>query len=252
MSEVHMFTPPRRDDRLRIDPYAFSGGRDGAMSYIAMIFPYLRGRRAVVDLGCGQGFLMEELERAGTTVTGVDRNTEMQRELNHRGLDAVDWDVMDFLEDHIKMRPAHHHYDTVVASHLIEHFEVDDQILLLELIYDFLPPGGRMVIVTPNLRNPVVAAENFWLDTDHKRPMPLPLLYGLSQEIGFTVVAAGACWPWQSARFRREMRQAGHDVSTHTTRRKREILAYYLRKALHYGPQLNLLRGDTWLVADKR
>lgn len=229
------------------DPYAFSGGRDGAMSYIAMIFPYLRGRRHVLDLGCGQGFLMQELEAAGTTVTGVDSNVDMAGKLSARGLDVLTWDAFDFLEERIERNPGE--FDTIVASHLIEHFQAEEQIDLLRLIYRYLPPGGRMVIVTPNMRNPIVAAENFWLDTDHKRPMPLPLLYQLAEDIGFTVVAAGSPWPWQRNRFRSEMRVANHDVPQRTWRRNLRIIAHYLRMMAHYGPQLNLRRGDIFFVA---
>lgn len=237
------------DDHMQ-DPYAFSGGRDGALSYIASIFPYLRGRHHVLDLGCGQGFLIQELEAAGTTATGIDNNEQTVRKLVSLELDALIWDVIDFLEEHAQANPGE--YDCIVASHLIEHFEAEEQIKLLTLIYRDLPPGGRMVVVTPNLRNPIVAAENFWLDTDHKRPMPLPLLCQLSQGIGFTVVAAGSPWPWQRNRFRNEMRNASHDVPKRSPRRNLQIIAYYMRMMVHYGPQLNLLRGDTYFVADKR
>ncbi|MDQ5943966.1 MAG: hypothetical protein QG658_32 [Patescibacteria group bacterium] len=236
--------------RKQQDPYAFSGGRDGAMSYIAMIFPYLRGRSHVLDLGCGQGFLMQELEAAGTRVTGIDNNSEQVRKLDEQKLDVLYWEVFDFLEGHIEANPGE--YDAIVASHLIEHFQADEQVELLQLIYDYLPSGGRMVIVTPNMRNPIVAAENFWLDTDHKRPMPLPLLYQLTQHIGFTVVAAGSPWPWQRQRFRSEMDAATHDVPHRSLGRNLQIITHYLRMMIHYGPQLNLLRGDIFFVAEKR
>ena len=250
MSIAEMMRRQPRTGSPKHDPYAFSGGRDGAMSYIAMIFPYVRGRLRVLDLGCGQGFLMQELEAAGTTVTGIDTNTEMARELRSQKLDVLNWEVFDFLQGNADVNPCE--FDTIVASHLIEHFPADEQVALIQLAYNCLPPAGRLVIVTPNLRNPIVAAENFWLDTDHVRPMPLPLLYQLAESIGFTVVAAGSPWPWQRNRFRNEMRAAGHAMPRRTLRRNLQIILYYLRMMVHYGPQLNILRGDIFFVADKR
>lgn len=248
-TEKTAWRPKLSSNKSQPDPYAFSGGRDGALNYIATIFPYLRGRKQVLDLGCGQGFLLKELQAANITAIGIDTNAKTVRQLQEEGLTVHAWEVFDFLDMSIEANFPE--YDTVVASHLIEHFDADQQIRLLKLTYDLLPTGGRLIIITPNLRNPIVAAENFWLDTDHKRPMPLPLLYQLTRDIGFTTLAAGSHWPWQRNHSRSEMRQAGHDVPLRSLRRNLQIIIYYLRMMALYGPQLNLLRGDSWFIADK-
>ncbi|HEY8983923.1 MAG TPA: class I SAM-dependent methyltransferase, partial [Streptomyces sp.] len=68
---------------------AFSRGRspDGRSSY-ALLCDRVCGRRRVLDLGCGDGVLLEELTGPGRVLTGIDLSPEAVEVARGRGFDA--------------------------------------------------------------------------------------------------------------------------------------------------------------------
>ncbi len=233
-------------------PYAFSGGYRSALNYIAPILPFLAGRERIVDIGCGEGWLLYVLRDLGITAEGVDQNAAAADHLRRTGFNVAVSDAHHYLfsQDASRTREG---LDAIVLSHIIEHFDADGQQTLLYRATQALKPhGGRLVVITPNMRNPVVAAEGFYLDPTHLRPMPLPLLIRYVEQEGLTVIGAGATWPWERSRLKRDMREQGLDAEPKSWREIAFVLQHYARLAAHYGPQLNLLRGDTWLVAERR
>ena len=102
-----------------------------------------RGER-VLDLGCGDGWLTAELDRAGAVVTGVevaqpavDRARAAHPELDVR-LAPIDGPLP--LEDSA--------CDVVWASEVIEH--VADTARWLSEVRRVLRPAGRLLLTTPN------------------------------------------------------------------------------------------------------
>lgn len=252
------------------DPYAFSGGYRAALNYIAPILPFLAGRERIVDIGCGEGWLLYVLRDLGIMAEGVEQNTTAANHLRRAGFNVAISDAHHYLYlrragFHVPVNDAYTYVfsqdashtqaglDAIVLSHIIEHFDAEgQQTLLYRATQALRPHGGRLVVVTPNLRNPVVAAEGFYLDPTHLRPMPLPLLIRYVEQEGLTVIGAGATWPWERARLKADMRRQGLDAEPKSWREVAFVLRHYARLAAHYGPQLNLLRGDTWLVAERR
>src|SRR5690606_20388860 len=57
----------------------------------------LRGRRRVLDLGCGRGEALEILGRHGVGARGVDGNARMVEACRERGLEAEQGDLFDTL-----------------------------------------------------------------------------------------------------------------------------------------------------------
>jgi O-antigen chain-terminating methyltransferase len=49
-------------------------------------------------------------------------------------------------------------------------------------------PGGVLLIETPHAGNLLMAAEQFWIDPTHQRPIPLPLMEFLFTYCGIGVV----------------------------------------------------------------
>lgn len=234
------------------DPYAFSGGYRAALNYIAPILPFLAGREHIVDIGCGEGWLLYVLRELGVMAEGVDQNIQAANYLRRAGFNIAVCDAHRYLFSQDASRTGEG-LDAIVLSHIIEHFDAEgQQALLYQAAQALRPHGGRLVVITPNLRNPVVAAEGFYLDPTHLRPMPLPLLIRYVEQQGLTVIGAGATWPWERSRLKRDMRLQGIDAEPKSWREVAFVLRHYARLALHYGPQLNLLRGDTWLVAERR
>ena len=84
----------------------------------------------------------------------------------------------------MSMLPAEH-FDTVFASNFFEHLESKDDIdLVLQQVRQRLRPGGRLLVLQPNIR---YLGARYWDFYDHKTPLShLSLREGLRQN-GFEV-----------------------------------------------------------------
>ncbi|GAB4539644.1 MAG: hypothetical protein Fur002_05080 [Anaerolineales bacterium] len=99
----------------------------------------------ILDLGCGQGFMLRYLQSVGfTNLTGVDVSAEQVEVAQARGFNAIHADVFDFL------KTSENEYEIITAIDIIEHFKKEELLDLLALIHKALKPGGVFVIQTPN------------------------------------------------------------------------------------------------------
>ncbi len=100
------------------------------------------GQAAVLDVGCGNGALMERLAGLGWAPIGIDPDEAAVAQARSRGLDARVGTLADqgFPDDS---------FDAIVSSHVIEHTDLPSE--LLEECQRILKPGGVLVFVTPNL-----------------------------------------------------------------------------------------------------
>lgn len=102
-------------------------------------------RPAMIDLGCGAGWLTSILAHWGPTV-GVD--------LSDQAIDAarMQYPALEFIQadlthwDHAPLGL----FDIVISQEVIEHF--DDQRQYLRLACDLLRPQGYLILTTPNAR----------------------------------------------------------------------------------------------------
>lgn len=96
----------------------------------------------VLDFGCGVGWLSAEIARFGR-VTGIDLSPagieRAKRECPQGTFVAAS--VFDY-------RFPSAAFDVVVSQEVIEH--LDDQAKYLRLAYDYLKPGGYLILTTPN------------------------------------------------------------------------------------------------------
>ncbi len=101
-------------------------------------------RLEVCEIGCGNGRLLGELQRAGHTVIGVEPDPQAQalalREFGVRLLTGT----LEALPEEVTARQ----YDLVLMSHVMEH-TVDPE-LALGNAARLLKPGGHLVVETPN------------------------------------------------------------------------------------------------------
>ena len=82
------------------------------------------------------------------------------------GLEIVQGDVIEYLR---QLPDAS--LQAVTGFHLIEHFEFQDLLQLLLEIRRVLKPGGVVMVETPNPKNLVVGACNFYADPTHRQPL---------------------------------------------------------------------------------
>jgi 2-polyprenyl-3-methyl-5-hydroxy-6-metoxy-1,4-benzoquinol methylase len=138
----------------------------------------------LLDLGCGSGAFLEVAARAGWAARGVDASAERVAACAARGLDARCAEAVEFLESGEEL------FGGILAAHLIEHLPPERAARLIVAAAGRLAPGGRLVLVTPDLRSAIVAAETFWLDPTHLRPYPRALVERLCAAAGLRKVAS--------------------------------------------------------------
>ncbi len=107
---------------------------------------FLDGRSlgSLLDVGCGEGSLLEQMQLLGWKVTGVEPDREAVRIAKDRGLSVVQGTAedIDFPEES---------FDAVTLNHVIEH--VHDPIKVLKRCRRLLRKNGRLVIKTPNVNS---------------------------------------------------------------------------------------------------
>jgi len=101
----------------------------------------------ILDLGCGLGYFLYVLKKAGyKNITGVDLGEEQLRVSQKLGVRdfVIQDDVFSFLKNKDKI------YDVICAFDLLEHFHKDELLDLLDLIYSRLTLGGMFIFRVPN------------------------------------------------------------------------------------------------------
>jgi SAM-dependent methyltransferase len=114
-----------------------------ARKLVAPVAPHLRGK--ILDVGCSVGGCMVEFKRLGLDPVGVDMGPDLIDECKARGLEARIADLASGLPF------PDHSFDTVFASHVVEHL-YDPFSMLLEC-HRVLKPGGTLALILPNSMN---------------------------------------------------------------------------------------------------
>jgi len=105
----------------------------------------------ILDLGCGHGALIHVAKQLGyRNLHGADASPEQVAAAEALGIEGVERaDVMEALKNHPDAS-----VDCIVTFDLIEHFDRDELITLVDAVYRVLKSGGRWIIHTPNGESP--------------------------------------------------------------------------------------------------
>lgn len=160
----------------------------------------------LLDVGCGNGEYLNNMRCAGWEVTGVEPDEESVRAGRSRhGLKIYHGVLEDvYLPDNT--------FDVITMQHVIEH--LPNPMRTLRCVHRLLRPGGRLVVVTPNVDS--LARRIFSSDWVSWDP-PRHLFVFSRQALRHVVTDAGFCvrqvwtptrtarWVWQvSRRIRRD------------------------------------------------
>lgn len=156
--------------------------RSGRCDMLAHVARLLRRGERVLDLGCGPGLLAREAGRRD--FLGVDMSPAMVRAAR-RWMDEV-------LPDNILDYYPSERIDTAVLASVLEPYPGEVRRLLLAHVFDFLPPGGRVVVA--------VAVRHGGLGSD--------------TECGLDLVFPSACEAPGPDDIEEELMLAGFDVAS--------------------------------------
>lgn len=113
-----------------------------------LVREHLRPSGRVLDLGCGRGGLVEQLEHPLAQVVGLDPDWHSLRE--HR----LDFPRVTGTSDMLPFSPAS--FDLIFASWVLEH--LSQPAVTFGEIQRCLQPGGVFIFITPNGRHPLAWA----------------------------------------------------------------------------------------------
>ena len=165
----------------------FRGSREDIKERARIYLPYLAkagvgtADKPVLDLGCGRGEWLELLRESGHTARGVDLNKSMVATCHKLGLAVEQNDAIAYL----KLLPAAS-LGAVTGFHIIEHLPFP---ILMELIAEtcrVLQPGGLAIFESPNCKNLVVGACNFYSDPTHRNPVFPDTAKFILKQVGFS------------------------------------------------------------------
>lgn len=135
--------------------FGWKNTKPGAHQLLVLpsILPFLpRPPGALLDLGCGNGWLSEQYRLAGFDVTACDQSPDGLA-LGEQAFPSVRFEQRSVYE------PLGGPFDCIVSSEVIEHLY--SPATMLERCFEALRPGGTLVLTTPYhgwLKNVAIAA----------------------------------------------------------------------------------------------
>ena len=171
----------------------FRGSRDEIKTRMRVYIPFLKRRRrskedvTLLDLGCGRGEWLELLEDfPQITAQGVDSNMAMIEQCRERKFRVTQADVVAHLAGMKKESVS-----VVTAFHVIEHLKFAELMKLIAQSHRILKKSGVLIFETPNPRNILVGASDFYRDLTHRNPVHPDTIAFALETVGFV---APACY----------------------------------------------------------
>lgn len=128
------------------------GWRPATELFAEQVRENLRSHSRLLDVGCGRGGLVEQLEHPLSQTVGIDPDFFSLAE--HR---LGNFPRAVALSDHLPF--VNDVFDIVTASWLLEHLV--DPLRTFQAIGRVLRPGGVFIFITPNKRHPLTIANRF-------------------------------------------------------------------------------------------
>ena len=162
---------------------------------IRLICGYIQGSR-VLDVGCGAGRLLNALKQEGFSPVGIEPDKDLIS-LAER----MNPELKIYQGEGDRLATIPEQFETITIIDVLEHIE--DDVSQLELMYDRLEEGGRLVVVVPahqwlygkRIKTSVIIVgtlEKSWLIAFNR----LALKY--------SPPVSGTCWEWLLTGFQNE------------------------------------------------
>jgi 2-polyprenyl-3-methyl-5-hydroxy-6-metoxy-1,4-benzoquinol methylase len=140
-------------------------------------------RGKVLELGCGKGYLTEEIRNQGFEVTGVDMNVEKIEKAQHRCPD------ISFIQSNVlKLSLPPGSFDTVILPEILEHIPEGTGNKMLDTAWRLLKNQGRLIVSVPN--------ENCIPHPNHVRQFDMHSLKSLLSRYGKPYMSLDQPYKW--------------------------------------------------------
>jgi 2-polyprenyl-3-methyl-5-hydroxy-6-metoxy-1,4-benzoquinol methylase len=113
----------------------------------ASLMPYLKGRKRVLDYGCGMGFLLPHLAHYAEELTGTDVSDESLRKVNEQYRNLAKFTGAQTVD---ALVTAERRFDAVVVVEVVEHLYDEQLDAMLASIRRLMAPGAIAIFTTPN------------------------------------------------------------------------------------------------------
>ena len=165
--------PPGTAFSSSVDSYKYVGFEDqfrGSQEAIAArlneYVPLFEGSSDVLDIGCGRGEFLRLLGERGIGARGLDLNHEMVEVCRAKGFNATEGDALGYLQS-----LPDGSLDGLFAAQVIEHLQPNYLLQLIDVAYDKLRPGSKIVLETINPSCWFAFFESYIRDITHVRPI---------------------------------------------------------------------------------
>jgi len=156
---------------------------------------HAKGGERVLDIGCGEGDLLIQLNNTYNEVWGIDisesRIDRVRKKINY--MDSIHVRREDA---NMKLEFPDHYFDTIIAIAVLEH--IFDPFEFINECHRLLKPGGHLIIEVPNVAffpnrlrllfglPPITSNERGW-DGGHLHYFTKSTLKKLFQDMGFEI-----------------------------------------------------------------
>jgi 2-polyprenyl-3-methyl-5-hydroxy-6-metoxy-1,4-benzoquinol methylase len=163
-------------------PYTEQDLLDRHAEFFKLVVP----GKTVLDVGCGNGRFVYELQQRGFEAEGVDFDDYLVERAQKHGLKGIR--AVDLRRLSLGEIPIDKKYDIITASEFIEHIEFLDA--FLKFVHDSLKPGGHFFLTTPNRDRPASPFRE-WFDfpPHHITRWNCQTLNEMFEKRGFDVVS---------------------------------------------------------------
>ncbi|WP_170958922.1 class I SAM-dependent methyltransferase [Magnetospirillum sp. 15-1] len=121
-----------------------------ARPIVAALSHLFRGKRYILDYGCGTGFLLPELCRLGAKVTGADFSPASVAAANGRHGGLPNFAGIFVLDDLLAKNLT---FDAIISVEVVEHLYDEQLEQMFTALSRLLEPGGTLVLTSPNDEN---------------------------------------------------------------------------------------------------
>jgi len=118
---------------------------------------------AVLEVGCGAGYLAIELAKRVRTVTGIDVSDRILKVARAHTVNGIEFLRVDGVELPFPTDSFH----LVYSIEVFEHLHPDDALKHLREARRILRPGGKLWALTPNRTFKISAGARFGIDATH-------------------------------------------------------------------------------------